>query len=394
MKNSINFENTQVAFSLKSNKELQKAKWLFTIIGISWLPSLAKPVTNFLLRIKFPIKPILKSTVFEHFCGGETVRDCALTINQLYKKGHVCSIPDYSVEGKQSETQFNDSLKVILEVCRFAEETKATPFLVFKATALGKFSLFEKKSQSEQLSESETKEWNDVLTRFYTIGTMVAKSSRLKVMIDAEESWIQDVIDEIAEEMMLRYNKTRCVIFNTVQLYRWDRLEYLQKLEQKSSDSGFKVGVKLVRGAYMEKERDRAITLGYKSPICADKNRSDTNFDNGTRFCLDHLDRFEVFLGTHNEASSILLTQLMKEKSISNHDERIWFGQLYGMSDQITFNLAQKGFNTAKYLPFGPVEEVIPYLLRRAEENSSVNSQTSRELFLINSEIKRRKTSS
>lgn len=394
MKNSINFENTQVAFSLKSNKELQKAKWLFTIIGISWLPSLAKPVTNFLLRIKFPIKPILKSTVFEHFCGGETVIDCALTINQLYKKGHVCSIPDYSVEGKQSETQFNDSLKVILEVCRVAEETKATPFLVFKATALGKFSLFEKKSQNEQLSESETKEWNDVLTRFYTIGTMVAKSSRLKVMIDAEESWIQDVIDEIAEEMMLRYNKTRCVIFNTVQLYRWDRLDYLQKLEQKSSDSGFKVGVKLVRGAYMEKERDRAITLGYKSPICSDKNRSDTNFDNGTRFCLDHLESFELFLGTHNEASSILLTQLMKEKSISNHDERIWFGQLYGMSDQITFNLAQKGFNTAKYLPFGPVEEVIPYLLRRAEENSSVNSQTSRELFLINSEIKRRKTSS
>jgi proline dehydrogenase len=393
MKNSISFENTQVAFSLKSNKELQKAKWLFTIIGISWIPRLAKPITNFLLRIKFLIKPVFKSTVFEHFCGGETVTDCAVTIHQLYEKGRVCSIPDYSVEGKERATQFDDSLNVILDVCRVAEETNATPFLVFKATALGQFSLFEKKSRKEQLTLKETEAWNQVLTRFYTIGDMVAQSSRLKVMIDAEESWIQDAIDQIAEEMMLRYNKTRCVIFNTIQLYRWDRLAYLSKLEQKARDSNFKIGMKLVRGAYMEKERERAQKLGYKNPICSDKSTTDINFDNGTRFCLDNLNRFEVFLGTHNEASSILLTQLMKEKSISNHDKRIWFGQLYGMSDQITFNLAQEGFNTAKYLPFGPVEEVIPYLLRRAEENSSVNSQTSRELFLINSEIKRRKTS-
>lgn len=391
MKNSLNFEDTAIAFSLKSDTELRKAKWLFTVIGISWLPRFAKPITNFLLRIKFPIKSILRNTVFEHFCGGETVSDCDTTIKQLYEKGGVSSIPDYSVEGKESTSQFDDSLAVILEVCRVAQQTAATPFLVFKATALGKFSLFEKKSKKERLSLSEIEEWNAIRSRFYTIGAAVAKSSHLKVMIDAEESWIQDTIDEIAEEMMARYNTNRCVIFNTIQLYRWDRLDYLHHLEQKASTSNFKVGVKLVRGAYMEKERERATKLGYKNPICSDKNTSDINFDDATRFCLAHLSSFEVFLGTHNEASSILLTQLMKEYTIQNNDKRIWFGQLYGMSDQITFNLAEKGYNTAKYLPFGPVEEVIPYLLRRAEENSSVNSQTSRELFLINSEIQRRK---
>lgn len=390
MKKALNFDNTKIAFSLKSDFELKQAKFLFSAIGISWLTALAKPVTNFLFKVRFPIGPILKKTVFKHFCGGETIAECQDLINTLYEQNGVSSILDYSVEGKESEQQFDATVKTVLDAFKFAQTAKATPFLVFKGTGLGRFNLFEKVSANEPLNDTEQKEWQRVKERFNIICKTCASSQNIKVMIDAEESWIQDAIDTIAEDMMATYNKKRAVVYNTVQLYRWDRLSYLKHILDFGKTHNCQIGVKLVRGAYMEKERDRAQKLAYASPICETKAASDTNFNKGLEFCLENLDVFQIFLGTHNELSNHILTDLMTQNNVKNNDDRIWFGQLYGMGDHISFNLSAEKYNTAKYLPFGPVKEVMPYLFRRAEENTSVGTQTSRELQLIQKELKRR----
>lgn len=390
MKKALNFDNTKTAFSLKSDFELKQAQFLFSAIGISWLTAMAKPVTNFLFKVRFPIGPILKNTVFKHFCGGETIAECKTLINKLYDQKGVSSILDYSVEGKESEAQFNNSVRIVLEAFEFAKKSKATPFLVFKGTGLGRFELFRKVSSKATLNPQEKEEWQRVKARFDHICKTCATSKSVMVMIDAEESWIQDAIDEITEEMMATYNQNRAVVYNTVQLYRWDRLSYLKHILDFGKANNCMVGVKLVRGAYMEKERERAQEMDYKSPICENKAASDTNFNDGLTFCLENLEVFQIFLGTHNEQSSLLLATLMVKNNIANNDNRVWFGQLYGMGDHISFNLSEEKYNTAKYLPFGPVKEVMPYLFRRAEENTSVGTQTSRELQLVQKELKRR----
>lgn len=392
MKHSLNLEDTKTAFAIKSTAALRKAKLLFTFMSYPILTRLAKPFTQFLFTIKFPISGLLKNTIFSQFCGGESIVDCTSTVNALYKNGNVFSILDYSVEGKQTEEQFDKTLNTLLKVCAFSKANDATPFIVFKGTGLGRFALFEKVSTNTTLSLDEKQEWERVEFRFDQVCNKVAETKDLKVMVDAEETWIQEAIDQLAEVMIAKYNKKRAVVFQTIQLYRWDRLAYLKKLLQQGEQIQYQVGVKLVRGAYMEKERERALSKNYKSPICKTKNEADSNFNAGVLFCLLHLDIFEVFMGTHNEISTKLLASELYVNKLENGNSKIWFGQLYGMSDHISFNLAKKGYNTAKYLPFGPIKEVIPYLIRRAEENSSVGEQTSQELQFIKNEIERRKS--
>lgn len=393
MQNVINFDNTKNAFQSKTNIKLKKAQFIFTIISKAWLVKIAKPTTNFLLRICFPIGPILKHTVFEQFCGGETILTCQSTVNDLYKVGGVYSILDYSVEGKLNEKFFNETLETMLEVCGHAKNSKAIPFLVFKPTGLGRTSIFEKKSSNILLTKNEQSEWNRIISRFDVLCNTVASTNHLKIMIDAEESWLQHAVDKVSEEMMLKYNKKRAVVFTTVQMYRWDRLSYLAHLSSFGYAKKIKVGVKLVRGAYMEKERERAKNNGYKSPICPEKKITDENFNNAISYAIKHLEVFNIFVGTHNETSCLQLIDKMVHNGLNKSESRIWFGQLYGMSDNISFNLAANGYNTAKYVPFGSLKEVIPYLFRRAEENTSVGTQTSRELTLIRQEIRRRKAS-
>jgi proline dehydrogenase len=272
----------------------------------------------------------------------------------------------------------------------FVKELDAIPFAVFKPSGYGRVSLFHKIGEGKSLSKKEQEEWDRVVGRFETT-CKKAYDLDVPLLIDAEESWMQDAADELVEEMMRKYNKEKAIVFNTLQLYRWDRMDYLKELHAKALKEDFKIGIKTVRGAYMEKENERALEYNYTSPICATKSESDSNYDATVAYIVEHLDRISLFSGTHNELSSYKLIELMDQKGISHNDTRIWFGQLYGMSDHISFNLAEKGFNVAKYLPFGPVRDVMPYLIRRAEENTSVAGQTNRELELIKKERLRRK---
>ena len=391
MQKSLNFENTKIAFSAKSNKELRKAEWLFTLIGKAWLMNLATSITNFLLSIGIPLDPILKYTVFEQFCGGETIDQCKPKIDKMYEIGQVHSILDYSIEGKQKEEIYDLTLEKLLNISQYASSVPQVPFLVFKPTGMGSMEIYEKISNQLELDPPKIVEWERIKKRFDIICHTVAKTNSLKIMIDAEESWLQEAIDGIVKEMMLKYNGKRAVVFNTVQMYRTDRLSYLQDIYSFGKKNEIKVGIKLVRGAYMEKERERAIRKGYDSPICSDKNLTDLNFNEGLSYCLNRLEVFDIFVGSHNEESCAMFSNMLKENKIKNNDGRIWFGQLYGMSDHISFNLAKNGYNTAKYLPFGPIKKVIPYLFRRAEENTSVGSQTYREVLYIKKELRRRK---
>ncbi|MBA6154657.1 proline dehydrogenase family protein [Gelidibacter maritimus] len=392
MQKIINLENTRIAFANKSSKQLRKSRILFKIISNDGLVRIAKPVTNFLLRIHFPLEPILKNTVFNHFCGGETIQECKTTVNNLFKNGGVYSILDYSVEGKNEEYFFDDTLETLLRIIDFAKHSAAVPFLVFKPTGMGRPEIYEKVSSNVELTENELVEWETIKKRYDIICRNTAATGHLKVMIDAEESWMQRAVDELVEGMMMKYNKDRAVVFTTLQMYRWDRLSYLKHLHDHGTQHGIKIGVKLVRGAYMEMERERAMQNDYESPICQDKASTDLNFNNAVFYSLKNLDVFELYIGTHNELSCQVLMKDMVEKGIQTNDNRIWFGQLYGMSDHISFNLAENGYNTSKYLPFGAVRDVIPYLLRRAEENTSIGNQTTRELSLLDKEIKRRST--
>jgi proline dehydrogenase len=307
----------------------------------------------------------------------------------MYTKG-VCSVLDYSVEGKEDEAHFDDAMHKTLKLISFSKENPALPFSVFKPTGFGRFALYQKVGEGKQLTENEQQEWDRVVERF-NIVCKAAHDQDVPLLVDGEESWMQDAADEIVALMMQRYNTEKAIVYNTLQLYRWDRVAYLKKLHAKAQSEGFYIGMKLVRGAYMEKENDRAEDKGYKSPICESKKATDDNYNEGIKYMLDHLDQMSVFAGTHNEESTFMLMQLMQERGIAPADKRVWFGQLYGMSDHISYNLSKKGYNVAKYLPFGPVKDVMPYLIRRAEENTSVAGQTSRELNLLNDERKRRK---
>ena len=383
------FNNTQTAFSLKTDTELDRAYFLFKMIDNEPLVRIGTAVTNFAIKAHLPVEGLIRATVFDHFCGGVNENDCLTVVDKMYTKG-VSSVLDYSVEGKEEESQFDAALEMTLKTIEFAKERQAIPFAVFKPTGFGRFELYEKLGEKQTLTTDEQQEWNRVVLRFDKV-CQEAHLKNVALLIDGEESWMQDAADELVTDMMRKYNKEKAIVFNTLQMYRWDRLDYLQRLHEIAQGEGFYIGMKLVRGAYMEKEIKRAEERGYPSPICVSKEATDINYDAAVQYMVEHLDKMSIFAGTHNEESSYMLMNLMQQKGIAKNEGGIWFGQLYGMSDNISYNLAAHGYNVAKYLPFGPVRDVMPYLIRRAEENTSVAGQTSRELTLIKTERDRRK---
>ena len=389
MNTDLIFNDTKIAFSLKTDSELERAYFLFKMISIEPLVRIGTAATNFAIKAHLPIEGLIRSTVFDHFCGGVNEKDCMPTIDKMYTK-NVHSVLDYSAEGKEVEEQFDLAMEKTLNTIKFGTERKSIPFAVFKPTGFGKLSLYQKMTEGEPLSAHEEIEWKRIKER-YDIVSKAAFERDVPLLIDAEETWIQPVLDNWTFEMMLKYNSTKAIIYNTVQMYRHDRLAFLKDQYELAKSHGFIYGVKLVRGAYMEKERERAQNLGYPSPIQPDKAATDRDYNEALRFMVDHHAHFALCAGSHNEDSSMLLTQLMAEKNLENTNEKFFFAQLLGMSDHISYNLANAGYKVAKYVPFGPVKEVLPYLLRRADENTSVAGQTGRELSLISAEVSRRK---
>ncbi|MCQ0110760.1 L-proline dehydrogenase [Zhouia amylolytica] len=383
------FDNTEVAFSLKSDAQLERAYFLFKMIANEPLVKIGTAVTNFAIKAHLPVEGLIRATVFDHFCGGVNEEDCLPIVKSMYEKG-VRSVLDYSVEGKEEEAQFESCYNKVISLLDFAAEKQEMPFSVFKPTGFGRLELYQKVGEKAVLSKFEQEEWDRVVDRFDRV-CQHAYNLGVTVLIDAEESWMQEAADQVIEQMMAKYNKKSTIVFNTLQMYRWDRLDYLKKLHERAKKEEFRLGFKLVRGAYMEKENERAEEMGYPTPICASKKETDENYDAAATYIMDNLETISIFAGTHNEASNYLIMDIMDAKGIKVNEDRVWFGQLYGMSDHITFNMAEKGYNVAKYLPYGPVRDVMPYLIRRAEENTSVAGQTTRELSLLKQERKRRK---
>ena len=383
------FSNTKEAFSLKSNFELNRAYFLFKIIGNQSVVKLMTSLTNFSLKFNLPVTPIIKATVFDHFCGGVTQEDCISVIEKLYKK-NVCSVLDFSTEGFINEIEFDNCLNKKLSIIDFIKNKNEVPFAVFKPTCLGSTDLFIKMSSGLALTDSENDSWSRVVDRFEKVCEK-AFSENIKILIDAEEVDVQKAIDDLAIVMMRKFNKSNPIVFNTVQLYRKDRLKYMRELLKNKKNKDIQFGLKLVRGAYMEKERKIAMNKGIESPICDSKTETDNNFNRGVDFVFDNLNRISFVCASHNEDSILKVMDIMKKRKIKHNDQRVWFGQLFGMSDNISFNLGQKKYNTFKILPFGSVKNLMPYLIRRAQENTSVQGQTGRELQLILNEKKRRK---
>ena len=383
-------DNTKNGFSLKSNFELKKAYFLFKIISNKSLTNIGKKALELSLKLRLPILFLVKGTVFEQFCSGESLDESFKTVKRLYDK-NVKSYLHYSVEGLENEESYDTSLNEVIDSIEFVAKKNILDFTVFKPTAIASSKILQKVSENKSLDNNEQGLYDKILSRFDTICNFAHKKG-VKILVDAEESWIQDSIDEIVLRMMIKYNKQESIVFNTSQMYRHDRLDYLKRLKDIAEKERFFIGIKLVRGAYIEKENKRAVKNNYRSPICNSKKLTDLNFNEGASFILSNLTIFSLFLGTHNEESIYNIIDLMKSNKVNNSNQKVWFGQLYGMSDNISFNLANEGFNAIKYLPFGPIKEVIPYLIRRADENTSVKGQTSRELELIKSELKRRKT--
>ena len=386
---NLDFNNTQIAFDSLSDAELRKAQVLFKTFGSRLLMETGPKLVSFAFKLGLPISPVVKATVFDQFCGGETIEKCSKTITKLAAKG-VGSILDYSVEGMQREDDFERNCKEILRTIQFAKTNHNVPFCVFKMTGIARFRLLEKLAREDKMARSEWEEYDRINERLTRICQSAADAG-VPILIDAEESWIQDPIDAMATQMMMTFNRERAIVYNTLQMYRHDRLEYMRQSHGNAVESGFKLGFKLVRGAYMEKERERAAEHGYEDPIQPSKAATDGAFDDALRFCVEHVDTIAIVSGSHNEDSAYLLADLMRDAGLAPNDSRIAFSQLYGMSDHITFNLAHGGYNVSKYVPYGPVKYVMPYLIRRAEENSSVAGQSSRELQLIENELKRRK---
>ena len=385
------FDNTQRAYIHKSRNELYKTYLLFTAFSYPFFVRISGQIIMFLLQIGFPIKGLLKRTIFEQFCAGQQEND-SLKVVQSLNSFNIKSYMHYASEGQKTETGMEESLSKILDTIKLSQNNESLPFTVFKSTALGCSSLFEKKTAGIALSDEEQLDWNQTLNRIYQCGEE-AQNSNVRLLIDAEESWLQGAIDQIALDLMKKYNKgNQPLIYTTIQMYRKDRLPYLKKLLDQTKTENFQMGVKLVRGAYLEKENQRALTQSYPSPICESKEATDENFNQGLYLILNHLDHCELFLGSHSEDSTQRVLDWMEEHQIPASNSRIWFSQFYGMADFLSFNLANLGYQVVKYVPYGPIKEVIPYLIRRAEENSSVQGQSPRELTLIKRELKRRRT--
>lgn len=383
----ISFDNTENAFKSKSNSDLSRSYWLFKMVSNPLLVNFGAKFAPLGLNIGF--KGLIKNTIFKQFVGGETINECDETIAELGKY-NIGTILDYSVEGKESEADFDACCKETIETIHKANGNKYIPFSVFKVTGLARFALLEKVSSKEKLSDFETKEYEKVKQRVNVI-CKEAHLANQALFIDAEESWIQPAIDALADENMLLFNKEKAIVYNTFQLYRKDRLAFLKHTIAQGKANGIHVGAKLVRGAYMEKERARAIEKNYQSPIQDSKENSDSDYNLALEECIKNIDMIVLCAGTHNEKSSLFLVDLLSKYSLSTDDARIYFSQLLGMSDHISYNLALSNYNVAKYVPYGPVKEVLPYLLRRAQENTSVKGQTGRELGLIIKENNRRK---
>ncbi|MGC8865111.1 MAG: proline dehydrogenase family protein [Bacteroidales bacterium] len=385
----INFDDTSVAFERLRNKELWRARLLFSVLAYPWLVKAGKHVIMHMQNAGLSVAWLMKPSVYKHFVGGETLEACQPVVDNLARFG-VKSILDYSVEAIQTETAIESVLKETLKAIRNAASHPDIPFAVFKPTAFIPHEVLDKTEHPETLTEDDHVQLNRFRER---INTLCSEAARLDIplLIDAEDSWYQPFIDEVVEDMMKKFNQQKVVVFNTLQMYRHDRLAYLLGLIERARIEGFYAGLKFVRGAYMEKERERAQRLNYPSPIQPDKAATDRDFNKALEISIENIDKVAIFCGTHNEESSQLLATLIKVKGLDPADPRIWFSQLYGMGDHISFNLAKAGFNVAKYIPYGPIKHVMPYLFRRAEENTSVAGQTGRELRLIRKELHRRK---
>ena len=386
----ISFEDTSVAFSYKSDAALKKAHLIFSLVNHPWISSLATSSVKLALKLRLPVESIIKRTVFDHFCGGVSIDNCDDEISTLTQYG-VGTILDYSVEGEKSESGFDQVMGETLHtIDKASKAPNSIPFSVFKVTGLASAEILEKIQLKQPLTREEQEAFERVRKRIDAI-CEEAHAKDVRVLIDAEETWIQDPIDELADGMMKKYNRKKAIVFNTYQLYRTASLQNLRDAHHQAVTEGYFLGGKLVRGAYMEKERERAELKGYPSPIHPDKEATDNAFNEALTFCLDNKQQIAIMCGSHNEYSNLYLTTLMEKHGMKNNDERVWFAQLYGMSDNISFNLAKAGYKVAKYVPYGPVRAVMPYLLRRAAENTSVAGQSSRELILIRKELSRRR---
>ncbi|WP_158828316.1 proline dehydrogenase family protein [Mucilaginibacter lacusdianchii] len=386
---TLSFENTEIAFRHASNADLQRAYWLFKAINNNFLVKVGPGMTNFAIKMGLPIKGLIKATIFKQFCGGETIAECDNTIKNLHSGG-VGTILDYSVEGEEDEKVFDHTRDEIIRTIERATGDPAVPITVFKVTGVGRFGLLEKLDTGASLTAAEIEEWQKVQARVLDI-CQKAFQVGVPVMIDAEESWIQITLDKLALDMMQRFNQYKCIVYNTYQIYRHDKLADLKQDFEKATAKGFILGAKLVRGAYMEKERKRAQEMGYPSPIQPDKQSADRDYNEATRFCVRNIERIAIVAGTHNEDSCRFLADLMNELNVPHNHPHVYFSQLLGMSDNLSFNLANAGYNVVKYVPYGPVKAVLPYLFRRAQENTAIAGQMSRELGLIIKEKQRRK---
>ena len=390
MSSLLSFSDTAIAFESRSNDDLKRAHMLFKAIGYNWLVQMGPGLVQLSYALKLPIEGIIRKTIFKQFCGGESIDDCENTINELWNY-RIGTILDYSVEGEEKEEVFDATTEEIIRTIQKAAGNETIPFSVFKMTGIARFHLLFRINSHNQLEQKETEEYNKVKERLDKI-CKAAHDNDVRLFIDAEESWVQDTIDSLSRAMMLKYNKEKPIVYNTIQLYRHDRLEFLKRSFSDAKINNYKLGLKLVRGAYMEKERERADDKVYDSPIQPNKTSTDRDYNEALRFCIKHIDVIALCAGTHNEDSSQLLVDLMQENNISPNDKRIYFSQLLGMSDHLSYNLSHAGYNVAKYVPYGPVKAVLPYLVRRAQENTSVKGQTGRELSLIKTELKRRQT--
>jgi proline dehydrogenase len=401
---AISFDNTEFAFEYKTNKQLRKARFLFSLMGKPWLVRIGTRLAPWSIKAGLPVKGIIRNTIFAQFVGGETLDETALVAKKLGQY-NVQVILDYGVEGKEGEENFDHACKEFIRVINYAATQPNIPFMSVKVTGFARFTLLEKLDLMmhdaegtlmkrflkaiDQLTQNEKEEWHHVRHRMMRICETAAEK-KIGVFVDAEETWIQDPVDALTILMMDTFNKQRCIVYNTLQHYRHDRLQFLKDSHKAAAERNFILGAKLVRGAYMEKERKRAEEKKYSSPIQPDKGSSDNDYNAGIKFCIDNIDQIALVVASHNEYSNLYATQLLQEKGLPLNHPHIHWSQLYGMSDNITFNLAHAGCSVSKYLPFGPIKDVIPYLMRRAQENTSVKGQTGRELGLIKKELKRR----
>ena len=406
MNTNISFDNTEIAFAYKSDRDLKHSHWLYSVMGKPWLVKLGTRLAPWSIQVGLPVKGLIRKTISKQFIGGESLEQ-TIPVAKILSRYNVDVILDYAVEGKEGEDNYEHACNEFIRVIDFAATQPNTPYMSVKVTGMARFSLLEKihsvmnasgadslinryNEAIERLSAEERGEWQRVIDRVNRIAEVASKTN-VGFLVDAEETWIQDPIDALTLLVMDQYNKSKLVIYNTLQMYRHDRLEFLQKSYEAAVERNFLLGTKLVRGAYMEKERKRAEEKGYASPIYPNKEATDKGFNDAVCFCIDHLNQIGVMVATHNEQSNLLAFQLLEQKGLPHHHPHVCFSQLFGMSDNITFNLAKAGCSVSKYLPFGPIKDVVPYLMRRAQENTSVGGQTSRELSLVEKEMKRRR---